>query len=80
MSNRPIHRLTTGVLIVLLHLPLMYYARSLYSALAPGQGLGDLDTVSLLVLTGLVALPYAALAITGIRWNPERARLNEYGA
>ena len=33
--------------------------------------------ISIGILVGLFALPYAALALAGIRWNPQRARLNE---
>ena len=47
-------------------------------ALAPGMGLQDLSLISQLSLLLLLALPYAALALFGIRWNPPRARLGEY--
>lgn len=80
MSDRPVRALMTGILIVLLHLPLIFHARSLYAGLAPGQGIGDLSPGSLLLLIALSALPYGVLAVGGIRWNPERARLNEYDA
>jgi hypothetical protein len=66
-----------GVLIVLLHLPLIYYALTLYADLAPGRGVSDLGPGSGLILLLLLVLPYGVLAGLGIRWNPERARLNE---
>lgn len=77
MLDRPVHKLMISILIVLLHLPLIYHARSLYAALPAGQGIGDLPATSVLLLLALFALPYGVLAATGTRWNPERARLNE---
>jgi len=78
MRDRPVHKLMISALIVLLHLPLIYHATSLYASLAPGQGVGDLRAGPLLLMLVLFALPYTALALRGIRWSPERARLNEY--
>lgn len=77
MPHRPFKRLMISALIVLLHLPLVYQARSLYAALDPGEGIADLGPTALLPLVILFALPYGVLIVSGIRWNPERARLNE---
>lgn len=77
MPHHPSKRLMISALIVLLHLPLVYHARSLYAALAPGQGLADLAPTALLLMATLFALPYGVLAVSGVRWNPGRARLNE---
>ncbi|HOP15022.1 MAG: hypothetical protein KDI22_06300 [Gammaproteobacteria bacterium] len=73
-----IRHLMIATLIVLLHAPLAYQASTLHADLAPGMGLQDLSLVSQLSLLLLLALPYAALALFGIRWNPPRARLGEY--
>ncbi len=78
MSQRPFHRLMIGTLIVLLHLPLLYHTQSLYRSLAPGQDIADLAPGAVLLLLALAALPYVVLGLSGIKWNPERARLNEY--
>jgi len=73
-----IRHLMIATLNVLLHAPLAYQASTLHADLAPGMGLQDLSLVSQLSLLLLLALPYAALAPFGIRWNPPRARLGEY--
>lgn len=73
----PKNRLLTAILILLLHLPLIYHASTLYARLAPGQGVTDLDPLSALTLLVLVILPYALLATLGVAWNPRRGRLNE---
>jgi hypothetical protein len=78
MTTAFIRHLMIATLIVLLHAPLAYQALTLYADLAPGMGLQDLSLVSQLSLLLLLALPYAALALFGIRWNPPRARLGEY--
>jgi len=80
MSGQALHKLTISALVILLHLPLIYHATSLYAQLGPGQGIADLPAASLLLLFALLVLPYAVLAVSGIHWNPERARLNEYDA
>ena len=45
---------------------------------AQTQGVTDLGLASLLLLLILLALPYVALALLGIKWNPERSHLGEY--
>ena len=77
MSERPIYRWMISALIMLLHLPLIYYTNFLYQGLTPAQGIADLTLTSLLLLIVLFVLPYTVLAIGRIQWNPERARLNE---
>lgn len=79
MSDRPISRWMISALIVLLHLPLIYYTNTLYKGLSPVQGITDLAPSALLLLIVLFALPYTVLAISRIQWNPKRARLNESG-
>lgn len=78
MTTAFIRHLMIATLIVLLHAPLAYQALTLHADLAPGMGLQDLSLISQLSLLLLLALPYAALALFGIRWNPPRARLGEY--
>ena len=73
------HLWTVG-LIGLLHLPLIFLAITLHDDLGPGQDLTDLSPLSLISLLAGLALPYALLAILGVPWNPQRARLNEYDA
>ena len=72
--------LSTVGLIGVLHLPLIFLAIALHDDLGPGQNLTDLSPLSLISLFAGLALPYALLAILGIPWNPQRARLNEYDA
>ena len=78
MSDLPIRKLLVCVLLVVLHLPLIHQVLGLHRELAPGSGIGDLALPSLLVLLALFLLPYVLLGVLRIRWNPERARLNEY--
>ena len=78
MSDLPIRKLLVCALLVVLHLPLIYEALSLHRQLAPGSGIADLALPSLLTLLALFLLPYTLLGVLRIRWNPERARLNEY--
>lgn len=66
------------VFIAVLHAPLILHVLALHDALAPGQGLTDASVPSLLIAFALLLLPYVALSASGIDWNPERARLNEY--
>jgi ABC-type bacteriocin/lantibiotic exporter with double-glycine peptidase domain len=66
-----------GVLIVVLHLPLILFANGLYDELLPGQGIGELDPLLIAALFVLTVLPYATLARLRIEWNPPRARLGE---
>lgn len=66
-----------GALIVLLHLPLIGFAFWLRDRLEPGQGVADLPATWLLILLLTAILPYVTLGRLGIRWNPERARINE---
>lgn len=72
-----LHRLLIAVLILVLHLPLLYYALRLYPRLGAGQTILDLGPATLLALLVLLLLPYTVLALGGVRWNPERARLGE---
>jgi uncharacterized membrane protein len=67
-----------GILIVVLHVPLISLVYLLHGTLSPGQGLADLGLIAILALLALTALPYAVLAMLEIDWNPERARLGEY--
>lgn len=76
MSIDALNKLLLSALIVLLHVPLIVYAVSLYSSLQPGQGLTDLSFLSILTLALLVFLPYTLLAAVGIKWNPARSRLD----
>jgi len=69
--------LSICALILVLHLPLVYYAMSLHAVLQPGQGVADLAPTSIAILVALLVLPYGALTIARIPWNPDRARLNE---
>jgi len=78
VSDLPIRKLLVCVLLVVLHLPLIHQVLGLHRELAPGSGIGDLALPSLLVLLALFLLPYVLLGVLRIRWNPERARLNEY--
>lgn len=78
MSERMYHRLLIVGLIAMLHLPLIYYSITLYIKLAPGHGITDLATGSLLTLVALALLPYVVLALSGIRWNPPRGRFGEF--
>lgn len=78
MSDLPIRKLLVCVLLLVLHLPLIYQVLGLHRELAPGSGIGDLALPSLLTLLALFLLPYVLLGVFRIRWNPERARLNEY--
>lgn len=78
MSNVVSHRMMIGGLIVLLHLPLILLVNSLFDELRPGQGITDLSPLVILALLAMTVLPYAALALFGIEWNPERSRLGEY--
>ena len=78
MSDLPIRKLLVCVLLVVLHLPLIHQVLGLHRELAPGSGIGDLALPSLFVLLALFLLPYVLLGVLRIRWNPERARLNEY--
>ena len=77
MPHGLIRKILVSFAIVALHLPLILWAMSLHARLAPGQDITDLGPVQILFLLALFALPYAALALAGIRWNPQRARLNE---
>ena len=70
-------RLTTSALIVLLHLPLILYARMLADGAQAGDSLLTLSALQLGLLLGALLLPYLVLHRLGIRWNPERARLGE---
>ena len=67
-----------GILIVVLHVPLISLVYLLHGTLSPGQGLADLGLIAFFALLALTALPYAVLAMLEIDWNPERARLGEY--
>lgn len=78
--SKVLRRLLTVGLIGVLHLPLIFLAIALHDDLGPGQDLTDLSPLSLISLFAGLALPYALLAILGIPWNPQRARLNEYDA
>ncbi len=80
MIGKILRHLSTVGLIGVLHLPLILLAIALHDDLGPGQGLTDLSPLALLSLLAGLALPYALLAILGIPWNPQRARLNEYDA
>lgn len=75
-----LRHLSTAGLIGVLHLPMIFLAITLHDDLGPGQGLTDLSPLSLISLFAGLALPYALLAILGVPWNPQRARLNEYDA
>lgn len=65
------------LLIAALHAPLFVYAMTLHERLLPGQSITTLSWPSTAVLAGLFVLPYAVLAVSRIRWNPRRSRLNE---
>lgn len=69
--------LLASLLIVLVHLPLIHYTRTLVENLQPGEGLLDIAPGSLILLLALLLLPTIILAWRGIQWNPDRARLNE---
>lgn len=77
MSDGIVRSVLISGLIGLLHLPLIYQAITLHGELPPGQGITDLPLGTNLVLLALLILPYTALSAFGIRWNPQRARLNE---
>lgn len=77
MSDGILRSVLISGLIGLLHLPLIYQATTLHRGLTPGQGITDLSLGTNLVLLALLILPYTALSTLGIRWNPQRARLNE---
>lgn len=71
-------RTAIGALIVVLHLPVIYFAHSLRAQLEPGQGVTDIAPPSLLAFVLLAVLPYVTLALFRVKWNPERTRLGEY--
>jgi hypothetical protein len=77
MSNKLVTRFGQSVLIVALHLPLLAYVFSLRDDLAADQGVAGLPLPSLGLLLLFLVLPYAVLAMLGLRWNPPRARLGE---
>lgn len=77
MSKQLATRFGQSVLIVALHLPLLAYVFSLRNDLAADQGVTGLPLPSLGLLLLLLVLPYAVLAMLGLRWNPPRAHLGE---
>ena len=76
VSTDALNKLFISALIVLLHMPLIVYAFSLYASLQQGQSLVDLPLLPLLLLLLLLLLPYTLLAAAGIKWNPARSRLD----
>jgi hypothetical protein len=76
VSIDALNKLLISALIILLHVPLIVFAVSLYASLQHGQGVGDLSFLSILVLILLMFLPYALLAAVGVKWNPARSRLD----
>ena len=77
MQSEPLKKALSLLVIVALHAPLFVYALTLHDHLIPGQSIGRLSWMSMLILIVLLALPYIVLAASRIRWNPPRARLNE---
>jgi hypothetical protein len=78
MSDALSRKVLVGVLIVVLHLPLICLVYLLHGTLSPGQSVADLGLITIFALLVLTALPYAVLAMLEINWNPERARMGEY--
>ena len=78
MSDTLSRRVLVGLLILVLHLPLVSFAYLMYGTLAPGQSIGDLSALAILALLIFAALPYAVLNWLHIEWNPPHARLGEY--
>ena len=78
MSDALSGKVLVGLLIMVLHLPLICLVYLLYGTLSPGQGLNDLGPVAVFALLVLTILPYAILAMLQIHWNPKRARMGEY--
>lgn len=77
MPSKVLNRIAVAGLIAALHVPLIYYVATLRASMAPGSDLGDLSAMSSLILVSLFVLPYIALRVAGIRWNPTRARVSE---
>ena len=77
MTDSRTRRLVVSTFLVLLHLPLIFYAHSLYVDLGPSKSLLDIGPVSGILLIVFVALPHVVLSITGIKWNPTRAHPGE---
>ena len=77
MSDGWTRRSIVSTFLVLLHLPLIFYAHSLYVELGPAKSVLDIDPVSGILLIVFVALPHAVFRITGIQWNPARAHPGE---
>lgn len=78
MSDALSRKVLVGLLIVVLHLPLICLVYLLHGTLSPGQGLANLGLIAIFALLALSALPYAVLALLHINWNPDRARMGEY--
>ena len=78
MSDTLSRRVLVGLLIVVLHLPLVSFAYLMHGSLAPGQSIADLSALAILTLLIFTALPYAILGWLRIDWNPPHARLGEY--
>ncbi|MDJ0740985.1 MAG: hypothetical protein QNJ91_14815 [Gammaproteobacteria bacterium] len=77
MPGRTLKTLLTVIVIALLHAPLIAYALWLRDDIGAAQSVVNLPWSRSLPLIVLLILPYAALSLGGIRWNPSRAQLNE---
>jgi hypothetical protein len=78
MSEEFPRTVRSGLLILLLHLPLIGYAAWVYPEMQPGQSITQLPAVHLLVLGLMLVLPYVLLARVVPGWNPGRSRLGEH--
>lgn len=78
MSDALSGKVLVGLLIMVLHLPLICLVYLLYGTLSPGQSVADLGLITIFALLLFAALPYSVLAMLNISWNPERARMGEY--
>ncbi|MBI4988176.1 MAG: hypothetical protein HZC23_05070 [Rhodocyclales bacterium] len=52
--------------------PLAWYAGRLLDRHGPAASLAGLPPLELLLAVGLLALPFAALRLLGIDWQPDR--------
>ncbi len=77
MSDSWTRRLMVAALMVLLHLPLIYQARSLYGDLGANADVLHVGPLNAAVLILLLVLPHLVFTLSGIHWNPARAHPGE---
>ena len=77
MSDSWTRRLIISTSLVLLHLPLIFYAYFLYTDLGPSKSILDIGPLPPILLIIFVLLPHAVLSLAGVKWNPTRAHPGE---